>query len=77
LEELVGFLTIPHSISATSRVWTFCAVKKIAVKPVMHMRQAMMVYRYPNFSETHPLMKRPMISPTFAPCAESASVDPA
>lgn len=37
------------------------------MNPATQIKQTMTVYRYPNLSETQPLISRPMISPTLAP----------
>ena len=63
---------IPHRISATCKCTTVCAVKKIAVNAMISVRHVMTVYRYPNLSLTYPLIKSPMISPTFAPLDKPA-----
>lgn len=65
-------LTMPHSISPTSRATTLCAVKKMAVQAMTRTRQPMTVHRYPNRSDTQPLIKRPISSPILA-LPESAS----
>jgi hypothetical protein len=63
----MGAHTIPHKISPANSVWTFWAVKNRAVQALISIKHTMTVHRYPKRSDTHPLIRRPMSSPTLAP----------